>query len=165
MRAAAWIAAVLLAANCTGGDETVIFNDRPAIARIAIVNQDYVVLRPVSTVAAPGASSAKVYEDTVYFQPSDRILDLRHLDLRTAKVDQHGGRSVVLLYTTNDGDRLLHDWTSAHINERLGIFVDGKLTSAPVIKTPINDMIVIDGDFTKAQAETIVSRLQKGGTP
>jgi hypothetical protein len=102
-----------------------------------------------------------VYGQTFYFRPEERILDLTNLDVRTAKVEKGLGSPesyVVAVHTNPVGEQLLREWTSAHIEKQLGVFVGG-----PIIKSPMSDMIVLDGDFTKAQAESVVARLEHGG--
>lgn len=133
---------------------------------VAITNPEYIVLRPVTTEPISGGSSAKVYGQTLYFRAEERILDLRHLAVRTAEVNgprDPGGTYVIAIQTTSEGASLLREWTARNIEKQLGIFVDGQLISAPVIKTTISDTIVLDGDFTKQQAEGIVERLRRGG--
>ena len=134
---------------------------------IVVVDPDYVIVRPVTTRRTEGAASAVVYGQTLYFQPAQRILDLNQLDLRTAAVEETSGpiRShVVSITTTPGGAEALREWTSTHLNQQLGIFLDGHLISAPVVRSPISDMILLDGDFTEPQAEAVLARLRRGGS-
>jgi preprotein translocase subunit SecD len=136
----------------------------PAGPPIKIADPDFVVLRSVSTEAVQGAQSATLNQQTLYFNLGERILDLRHLDPRTARVE--GPRSnayVVSIHTTDEGDKLLGAWTSANLEKQLGIFVGNRLISAPFIKSKITGMIVLDGDFTQRQAEELLARLRRGG--
>jgi preprotein translocase subunit SecD len=165
MRHIGLITAFLALACCDGflGEVSV---NKPTGPSIAVVDPDYVVLRPVTPNSGPDAVSALVHGQTVFFRPSDRILDLTHLDLRTATVEEHHGTVesyVISIHTTPTGNQRLHDWTSTHIEQQLGVFVGGQLISAPVIKSPITEMIILDADYTKPQAEAVVSRLRRGG--
>lgn len=140
----------------------------PVGPRIAVVNPDYLVLRPVTKNATAGAESGVVYGQTLYFQRSDRLLDLSHFDLRTAALAEHFGPSSgdtcpISVSTTPAGSQALHQWTSAHVGQQLGIFLDGRLIAAPFIESPLSDMIVVDGDFTKPEAEAVLGRLRQGG--
>jgi preprotein translocase subunit SecD len=81
-----------------------------------------------------GAVGDSVYGQTFYFIPSERILDLRHLDLRTAKIEEQSGRYAVSISTNPAGNQLLGAWTSANLEKRLGVILDGRLVDAPVIK-------------------------------
>ena len=47
-------------------------------------------------------------------------------------------------HTTTAGAELLRRWTRAHLDQQLGIFVDGRLISAPVIKSSIGEMIAAE---------------------
>jgi len=166
MRAKRAVVSILFLAACNGfvGKATV---EKPSEAPVAVVNANYVILRPVSPQPSPGAASANIYGRIVYFQPSERILDLRHLDLRTARLEQSGpkGWYIIAVNTTPVGNNLLRAWTSANVEKQLGVFVDERLISAPVIKSPITDMIILDGEFTREQAEAVLKRLLGGGRP
>lgn len=131
-----------------------------------VVNPDYVVLRPVQVNPSAGSVSAGVTGRRLYFKPSERILDLRQLAVETASIQNSPyGTFLVIIQTTPEGTNFLGDWTAHHLNEHLGIFLDNRLISAPVIKSRIDDMIVIDGNFTRPQADAIVNRIRHGGAP
>jgi preprotein translocase subunit SecD len=133
-------------------------------APIKIVDSNYVVVRPVYDTAMPGSVTSTVYGHDVWFLPSERILDLRNLDARTAKVSTSpDGTFMVWIETTPEGSKLLGAWTSANLQKHLGIFLDNRLVAAPRIKSKIDGMIVIEDEFTKAQAEAVVARLKRGG--
>lgn len=152
--------AVLLLAGCN--DFVEVPNGPPG----TVVRADYVVIRPVTTEDNPGAKGVTMEGRTVYFHPSERIIDLRHLDTRTARAAEMLGRPgqyVVWVHTNPAGNRLLGAWTSANVEKRVGVFVDDRLIATPVVKAAISDMIALDGGFTKAQAEAIVNRLRRGG--
>jgi preprotein translocase subunit SecD len=162
----AWVALASLGVGCDGfiGEVTVNRKTNPAIA---VSHPDYVTIRPVSTTSWPGAVAATLYDRTFFFRESERILDLRHLDLRTATVESRGSRGgpwVVSIQTTSAGARLLGAWTSANIGKPLGVFLNRRLISAPIVNSPITDVIILDGDFTQAQAEAVAKCLHRGGT-
>ncbi len=107
---------------------------------VVIVNADYVVLQSMS---------------------GERILDLGGLDPRTAELVPD--RTAIMIETNASGAAALHDWTAKHLEERLAVLVDGRVVSTPIIKTAIDGAIVIDGDFTPAEAEAILARIKRGG--
>jgi preprotein translocase subunit SecD len=160
------IAIVLLAAlfsSCNGfvGEIDV---KKPTGPPVKIVDPEFVVLRSVKKEPMGGALSATLDQQRFYFNPDERILDLRHLDPRTAKVEEPRANAYVIsIQTTEEGDNLLGTWTSANLEKQLGIFVDNRLISAPIIKSRITGMIVLDGGFTNAQAEELLARLRRGG--
>jgi len=140
----------------------------PPAKPIALVRANYLVLRPLA--ARPTASyngSAQIYGNAVFYSEHDILLDLRDFDLNSAELQHMNSlnRNVpfISLRTSADGGQRLGEWTEKHVNERLGIFLDGKLISAPVIRSRIDDMIILDSEFTEAQAKEILERLRKGG--
>ena len=165
MKRALLLAITLVAFSCDGfiGDFGVRFK-RPRGPTIPIVQPDYVVLRPVSETPSPGAGFAVDLGRTLYFNESERVLDLRHLDPRTAEIDRRqDGTYVVWISTTDVGDELLGNWTAANVERQVGVFVDGKLICAPVVKSRITGGIVIEAQLTNEQASQIVARLRRGG--
>jgi len=132
--------------------------------KVAIVDADYLILRPILIAQGPGLTEATVDGQTVYYDPTTRIMDLRHFDPRTAKVEEfRPGTYVVSIETTPEGDQLLGTWTSANVKKQLGVFLDRRLISAPHIQSKITSIIVIEDELTKARAEAIVARLRRGG--
>jgi hypothetical protein len=131
---------------------------------IRIVNPEFIVLRPLENQPTPGATTASIYGRRVYYKSSDRILDLRQLAPETAHVRQTAtGTFLVIVDTTNEGAKPLRVWTSTHLNQQIGVFVDGHLIDAPIIKSAIDGLIVLDGQFTRSQAEEVKARLLRGG--
>ena len=149
------LAVAMAAAGC---------NRSTAERRVSVVDPDYVVLRPVTTTPADGASSAFVDGLTVYFKPAERVVDLRDIDPRTVRVMKGPlDTCVVTVSMTPEGNRRLAEWTSANINRRLGIFVDNRLIEAPRVKSRVTNGFGINGDFTRSEAEAIAARLRRGG--
>ncbi len=65
-----------------------------------------------------------------------------------------------------DGAKLFGDITSANVGRELGIFLDGKLLSAPVIQDKITDgTAIISGNFSAEQARDMVRNLNLGALP
>lgn len=154
---------VLVLARCDGFVGEVSIPESDPAAPIAVADPDYLVLRPLGATTEHGSVAATVYEQTVYYKPAERIMDLRHFDPGTALVEETGpGAYAVSIRTTGEGDRLLGDWTAANLEQQLGVFVAGELLGAPFIKSKITGMIVID-DLEKTQAEAIAARLRRGG--
>jgi len=52
--------------------------------------------------------------------------------------------------------------TSENLGKQLGVFVDNRRISAPVIKSPIDAMIVLEDEFNQSQAEAVMNRLHRG---
>lgn len=72
----------------------------------------------------------------------------------------------VSLEFTADGGKIFEDWTTNHINTYLGIVLDKKVVSAPIIKNAIKDNKgVIEGNFTSDTANTLAIQLRYGSLP
>jgi len=75
------------------------------------------------------------------------------------------GQPVVGFTLTPQGDTLFGDYTRDHQGEILGIVLDGKLISAPVIRAEIRGGGVIEGNFTSESASELATQLRYGALP
>jgi preprotein translocase subunit SecD len=65
-----------------------------------------------------------------------------------------------------DGTKLFGDITTKNVGSELGIFLDGKLLSAPVIQDKITDgTAIISGNFSAEAAKEMVRNLNLGALP
>ncbi len=79
---------------------------------------------------------------------------------------QVAGTPTVRVDFNTEGKKLFGDITSANVGRLLGIFLDGKLISAPVIKDKITDgTAIISGNFTPEAAREMVRNLNLGALP
>ena len=73
---------------------------------------------------------------------------------------------VVLVNFNSEGTQLFSDITGKNVGRQLGIFLDGKLLSAPVIQVHIeNGSAIISGNFTAKQAKSLATNLNLGALP
>ncbi len=73
---------------------------------------------------------------------------------------------VVEVTFNNQGTQLFSSITDQNVGRELGIFLDGKLLSAPVIQERIdNGSAVISGNFTAQQAKDLATNLGLGALP
>ncbi len=100
------------------------------------------------------------------------ILTGAHLDkaqLQFGQGNSHGSLSnepTVVLNFTSEGGKIFGDFTSKHVGEVFGIFLDGQLISSPVIREKITGgSAVISGNFTPDEARTLVRNLNFGALP
>ena len=76
------------------------------------------------------------------------------------------GQPTVGLNFTSDGQQLFAKITREHVNDYIGIFLDGALIEAPVVREEIpNGQAVITGSFTVDQANKLVRDLNFGALP
>lgn len=66
---------------------------------------------------------------------------------------------------TPDGSAIFGDYTASHVNEPLGIVLDGVLISAPRIDSRLDGGGVISGQFTEQEAKQLALQLRSGALP
>jgi preprotein translocase subunit SecD len=87
-------------------------------------------------------------------------------DLRTARAGLgQFNEPVVRFYLSQEAGRIFGEATGANVGRRLAIVLDGKVQSAPVVQSRINDEGVIEGQFTQAEVEDLVTVLRSGALP
>ncbi len=73
---------------------------------------------------------------------------------------------VVLVNFNAEGTKLFSDITGKNVGRAMGIFLDGKLLSAPTIQVHIeNGSAIISGNFTALQAKNLATNLNLGALP
>lgn len=73
---------------------------------------------------------------------------------------------VVLVSFNSEGSKLFSEITSQNVGHELGIFLDGRLLSAPVIQERIdNGQALISGNFTAQSAKDLATNLNLGALP
>ncbi|UCE20467.1 MAG: hypothetical protein JSV84_09070 [Gemmatimonadota bacterium] len=88
---------------------------------------------------------------------------LSNSDIASASVKMHNNRSAVELILTDTGRDKLAEVTQENINNRMGMLIDGKLVSAPLIQAPIRvGKAIIDGGFSENEALRIVRYIESG---
>jgi len=58
------------------------------------------------------------------------------------------------------GTRKMRQATASHVGRPVAILIDGDVVTAPVLRSSISTSAVISGDYTKAEAERIVSGIR-----
>jgi preprotein translocase subunit SecD len=87
-------------------------------------------------------------------------------DLRTARptLDENN-RPAVSFSLNQDGARKFGNFTQANIGRQLGIVLDKRVQSAPVIQSRIDDEGRITGNFTNQEAQDLSLKLRSGALP
>src|SRR5262249_52437713 len=82
-------------------------------------------------------------------------------DIARARAIENGsaGTYSVAVTLSEEGAAKMVRASSSHIDKPIAILVDGAVVSAPVVRSPISKSAVISGDYTKAEADTIVAGL------
>jgi SecD/SecF fusion protein len=119
--------------------------------------------------ATPGPGGQRYYY--LYLVKSAPELDGRAID--NAKVDigsgynpGMAGKPYVSLTMNRQGAKVFSEVTGANVGKQLSIVLDGKIHSAPVIKTKIpNGQAEITGSFTMEEAKDLAIVLRAGALP
>ena len=87
-------------------------------------------------------------------------------DLRNARptLDENN-RPAVSFSLNQDGARKFGQFTQANIGRQLGIVLDNRVQSAPVIQSRIDDEGRITGNFTNQEAQDLSLKLRSGALP
>ena len=89
--------------------------------------------------------------------------------LRTASaVNSRGGRNdqyEINFSLKKDGAEKFGAWTGAHINEYMGVVLNGQVQSIAFIKSQIFDSGMIEGNYTQQSAEDLALVLRSGALP
>lgn len=91
------------------------------------------------------------------------ILTNAEFDLAHVSQDQFG-RYQVLFALTDEGKKVLSEYTASNVGHYLGIVIDKVVLSSPKVSSPITDgQGAISGSFTKEEAESLAVYLQVQG--
>ncbi len=119
---------------------------------------------------SPGApakmkAQAEAYLANGAYDASGRVV-YSGKDLKAAQAgyQQTGGSAPIVLFQTKDPAKF-GKLTSDNIGKPLGIFLDHRYVSAPIINGPIFDSGQINGTFTIEQVTTLANELNAGALP
>jgi preprotein translocase subunit SecD len=137
------------------------FSDESA-ARAALGNNvpPDMQLVPGSIEAGPGQPAS-----TGYYVVR-RVPIVTGRDLRNARptLDENN-RPAVSFSLNQEGARKFGQFTQANIGRQLGIVLDNRIQSAPVIQSRIDDEGRITGNFTNQEAQDLSLKLRSGALP
>ncbi len=173
---------VVAALQQTGLLEFVDFGNQPLNAG-TVVRTDFgqsSSTEPTATPAAGATATAAPSEPTPTAAPGqptptagpDASQPVYHTvmtgaDLKEVHVsaDQTGKPAVSFTLSTN-GTKIFADYTTTHTKQYLGIVLDKKVISAPIVNTPITDGSgIIEGKFTAQEANELAVQLRYGSLP
>ena len=117
-------------------------------------------LLPATIEGAPGQPA------TTGYYAVRRIGAVTGRDLRNARptLDENN-RPAVSFSFNNEGARKFGIFTQANIGKQLAIVLDGRVQSAPVIQSRIDDEGRITGNFTNQEAQDLSLKLRSGALP
>lgn len=95
-----------------------------------------------------------------------RYLESAQLQFAGGQSGQLSNEPLVAVNFTDEGQQLFANITSNNVGEQLGIFLDGELLSAPVIRESITGgTAIISGGFTPEEARELAQNLSFGALP
>ncbi|MFC1496086.1 protein translocase subunit SecD [Candidatus Margulisiibacteriota bacterium] len=81
------------------------------------------------------------------------------------QVDEYGNPSVSFELNP-EGTKVFAELTSRHVEKPIAILLDGKIISAPNVRTPITEgKGIISGDFSAVEVKDMVIKLKAGSLP
>jgi preprotein translocase subunit SecD len=87
-------------------------------------------------------------------------------DLKTARPSLGQFNDPIVEFSlTPDGSREFADLTGKNTGQGLAIVLDGRVVSAPVIRSRISDSGIIEGKFTQQEVEDLATVLRSGALP
>lgn len=131
----------------------------PALARQGSTSLE---VRLAEAEPAPGLVEAMVDGSTrrVYLRPGSLVTGA---DVTSARVADAGGTYSVNVTFSTDASNRLAEATRIHLGRPVAILLDGRVLSAPTLRSIIRGSAVITGDFTRARAERIAAGLSPRG--
>ncbi len=112
---------------------------------------------------AKAKADAELYvSKTAYEKSGDVVYSGKDLKAAQASYDQ-AGRPDITFQTKNSAK--FGKLTSSNLQKPLGIFLDHRYLSAPIIQSPIYDSGQITGSFTQEQTITLANELNAGALP
>jgi preprotein translocase subunit SecD len=114
-------------------------------------------------VSAKDKAAAENYvAETAYKRSGNVVYSGKDLKAAQASYDQAGRPNIT--FQTKDPARF-GKLTTANVQKPLGIFLDHRYLSAPIIQSPIYDSGEITGQFTQEQTITLANELNAGALP
>jgi preprotein translocase subunit SecD len=113
--------------------------------------------------SAKDRAAAELYvSTTAYAKSGDVVYSGKDLKAAQASYDQAGRPDIT--FQTKDPARF-GKLTSVNVQKPLGIFLDHRYLSAPIIQSPIYDNGQITGNFSQEETITLANELNAGALP
>ena len=135
-----------------------------AISLASVVSCDFTYEKPlapadVKRVVQPGYVTIRLQNDPKV------LMDLRDFHLDSVEVHRLEPSDIhtLTLFTNAPGNEKLRALTAANVGKQVEIYLDNQLISSPSIESEIERVIVLNGNFSKSQAEEIAARVRRGG--
>ncbi len=135
--------------------------------------QNYILDLPTTTPAALieemleekfGQEKLNLVQEDPDFEPTE--LTGRYLEKAQVVFNQNSLGPSILVEFDREGSKIFADLTKNNVGKAVGIFLDGALISAPIVREEISDgQAEISGQFTVPEAKTLTRNLNLGALP
>lgn len=149
----------------TTGESTVALPGQPvpAIPTPTIAPTPVVTRTTGVTSTTPLTSTAPLTPTSPTFRT---VMTGKHLSTASVQFNQTTGQPFISFTLKDDGAKIFADYTAKNVNKYLTITLDKKVLSSPVIKSAITQgQGIIEGGFTRDEANTLVLQLKYGALP
>ncbi len=123
----------------------------------------YVQLLAQPNLSAKDRAAAELYVSQTAYEKSGNVV-YSGKDLKAAQASYDQANRPDINFQTKDPARF-GKLTTANLQKPLGIFLDRRYLSAPIIQSPIYDSGQITGTFTEEQTTTLANELNAGALP
>ena len=108
---------------------------------------------------AAGLTEATVAgsDDKIYLHVETIVTNSDVADVRV--VGANASYQVAVKFTTEGARRMLRA-TEGHVGRPLAILLDGQVVAAPTVRDPISETAILDGRYTRAEAERIAAGIR-----
>lgn len=128
----------------------------PDLGAVAAVRFD---VRLAEVQPALGLREVAIDGRTLYLHQESVVTNVDIADARLVQGDGESAFSVAVTFTP-EGAAKMSRATRDHIGRPLAILIDGMVTMAPVLRSPISASALITGQFTRGEAERIVEGIR-----
>lgn len=140
--------------------------------QVVAAQQSVADLTANATNSAMSIDAVKINGEAVPDNPyidtglTGRYLESAALEFTSGQAGQLANEPIVSIVFNAEGGELFERITREHTGERLAIFLDGELLSAPNINEPISGgKAIISGGFTPEEARDLAENLNFGALP
>jgi preprotein translocase subunit SecD len=125
--------------------------------------ESYLAMLQQPNLSAKDRAAAEFYLSKTAYQKSGKVV-YSGAELKAAQASYSQANAPDILFQTKDPAKFGR-LTTANLQKPLGIFLDHRYLSAPIVQSPIYDSGQITGSFTEEQTNTLANELNAGALP
>ena len=119
-------------------------------------------LRLAERQSGPGLMPRRLADSSAVVYVAEKALITSRDVIDARVVERDGTFSIAIDFTSAAGTGLRHA-TKGHVGKPVAIVVNGQVVSAPELSDPLSDAILIQGSFTRKEAEDLSAELKALG--